>query len=319
MFGVDRTRENVLVGHAGVRSEILGTLALCMTALLACGQAGNRGDAPEARTPVPASRVTLSAEDRELWVRGPPTRAAVPVLVYRNVPRDDFARQMVLLDHAGYETISLKKFVRFVTREDVNLPPRPLLLTFDGGRRASWAGTDAILRELSFDAVLFVDVGRVEEEDPDYLTWEELSRLETSGRWDVQLQSGTGHRKIRYGPSPDDVGAFYAYRGSEEVLGGWRERVFSDITYGEEQLATHVRGYEPLAFAPPYGNYGQAGTNDRHIPRELLSRLLLSFQVVFTQDRSGFATPGSANPFGRIEITRDVTEAELHALLMRAA
>ncbi len=83
------------------------------------------------------------------------------------------------------------------------------------------------------------------------MSWEELNRLQGSGRWDVQLQSGTGHRQIQYGPSPDDVGPFYAYRGSEEVLGGWRERVFSDITYGEEQLAGHVRGYRPLASRLP--------------------------------------------------------------------
>ena len=226
---------------------------------------------------------------------------------------------MTLLDHAGYQTITLEKLVRFVKGDEVSLPPRPLLLTFDRGHRDTWTGTDAILRELSYNAVLFVDVGRVEHADPDYLTWEDLSRLESSSRWDVQLQSGTGRRQIQYGSSPDDVGPFYAYRGSEEVLGGWRERVFSDITYGEEQLAAHVRGYRPLAFAPPYGNYGQAGTNDRRIPRELLARLLISFQLVFTQDRSGFASPGSANPLGRIEITRDVTEAELHTLLMPAA
>ena len=252
-------------------------------------------------------------------MRGPPRRAAVPTLVYRGLTPEDFARQMVLLDHAGYETITLETFVRFVKREDVSLPPRPLLLTFDGGRLDSWTGTDGILRELGFTAVLFVDVGRVEEADPEYLTWEELSRLEGGRRWDVQLQSGTGHRQIQYGPSPDDVGPFYAYRGSEEVLGGWRERVFSDITYGEEQLAAHVRGYEPLAFAPPYGNYGQAGTNDQRIQRELLLRLLMSFQAVFTQDRSGFAAPGSGNPLGRIEVARDVTEAELHTLLVPPA
>jgi peptidoglycan/xylan/chitin deacetylase (PgdA/CDA1 family) len=304
----------------GVKSGVLGTLAMCIAGLMACGQAGDRAtDAQSARTPVPASRVALSADDRERWMRGPPNRSAVPALVYRGVDTEDFARQMVLLDHAGYETITLESFVRFVKREDVSLPPRPLLLTFDGGRRDSWTKTNAILRELGFDAVLFIDVGRVEQGDPDYLTWEELSRLQTSKHWNVQLQSGTGHRQIQYGPSPDDFGPFYAYRGSEEVLGGWRERVFSDITYGEEQLAGHVRGYRPLAFAPPYGNYGQAGTNDRHIPRQLLERLLLSFQVVFTQDRSGFASPGSANPLGRIAITRDVTEAELHTLLTPAA
>ena len=134
----------------------------------------------------------------------------------------------------------------------------------------------------------------------------------------MQLQSGTGHHRIRYGPAPYDVGPFYAYRGFEERLDGWRERVFSDITqWGEEQLASRVRGYRPLAFAPPYGNYGQAGTNDPRIPPELLTRLFDSFEVVFTQDRPGFASPGAgrADPLGRIEITREVTEAELHALL----
>jgi hypothetical protein len=94
--------------------------------------------------------------------------------------------------------------------------------------------------------------------------------------------------------------------------------VFSDITWGEEQLAFRVRGYRPLAFAPPYGNYGQAATNDQRIPGELLGRLLQSFEVVFTQDRSRFASPGAANPLGRMQITRDVTEGELHALLAPA-
>ena len=193
-----------------------------------------------------------------------------------------------------------------------------MLLTFDGGRLKSYTETDAVLRERGFGAVLFVDVGHVEEGDPAYLTWEELSRVQRGGRWDVQLQSGTGNRRIRYGPAPDDRGPFYAYRGTEEVLGGWRERVFSDVTYGEDQLAGHVQGYRPLAFTPPYGNYGQAGTNDRRIPRLLLARLLLSFEVVFTQDRSALATPGSANPHGRFVVTPATEEAELRALLASA-
>jgi peptidoglycan/xylan/chitin deacetylase (PgdA/CDA1 family) len=276
----------------------------------------------------------MTAEDRAMWAPRPPDRSVVPVLLYHGVAQvsgfsnradaalgidpEEFARQMILLDRAGYETITLGEFVRFIGREQVSLPPRPVLLTFDGGRLDSWTGSDGILRELDFSAAVFVDVGRVEAEDPEYLTWDELNRLQRSGRWEVQLQSGTGHRQIQYGPAPDDVGPFYAYRGSGEVLGGWRERVFSDITYGEEQLAFRVRGYRPLAFAPPYGNYGQAGTNDRRIPRELLARLLMSFRVVFTQDRSGFASPGAANPLGRIEITRAVSERELHALLASA-
>jgi Polysaccharide deacetylase len=317
------------------RRNCLVAVACCCATLGGCAQSsGESTDESAGRIPAPAPRVVLTADDREAWAPAPPDRAVLPVLLYHGVAPvsgfskradadlgidpEDFARQMVLLDHAGYDTITLDDFIRFIRREQVSLPPRPLLLTFDGARLDSWTGSDGILRELRFNAVLFVDVGRVEEEDPEYLTWRELNTLQRSGRWEVQLQSGTGNHRIRYGPAPDDVGPFYAYRGSEERIDGWRERVFSDITWGEEQLAFRVRRDRPLAFAPPYGNYGQAGTNDRRIPRELLARLLQSFEVVFTQDRSGFASPGAANPLGRIEITRDVTEGELHMLLMSA-
>jgi hypothetical protein len=320
---------------ANARRGCLVAAACCCAALGACGPASDESaDESASRIPAPAPRVVLTADDRDVWAPAPPDPGVVPVLLYHGVAPvsgfskradadlgidpADFARQMALLDHAGYDTITLDEFIGFIKREQVSLPPRPLLLTFDGARLDSWTGSDGILRELGFNAVLFVDVGRVEGEDPEYLTWRELNILQRSGRWDVQLQSGTGHHQIQYGPAPDDVGPFYAYRGSEEILGGWRERVFSDITWGEEQLAFRVRGYRPLAFAPPYGNYGQAGTNDQRIPRELLARLMQSFEVVFTQDRSGFASPRAANPLGRMEITRAVTERELRALLLSA-
>jgi glycosyltransferase involved in cell wall biosynthesis len=316
---------------ATARHRCLVAIVCFCVVFAACGGSTDSTAEPAARTPAPAPRVTLTAEERDMWAPTPSDRSSVPVLLYHGVAPiggfskradadlgidpEDFARQMTLLNHAGYETITLDEFVRFVNREHVSLPPRPLLLTFDGARLDSWTGSDGILGDLELNAVLFVDVGRVEAKDPAYLTWKELNTLQGSGRWDVQLQSGTGNLQIRYGSAPGDVGPFYAYRGSEEVLGGWRERVFSDITYGEEQLSFHVRGYRPLAFAPPYGNYGQAGTNDRRIPRELLARLLQSFEVVFTQDRSGFASRGASDPLGRIEITRDITGGELHALL----
>jgi hypothetical protein len=290
--------------------------ASCCAALAACGGSNDESaDEPAARAPVPAPRVALSGDDRATWAPGPP-RSVVPVLLYRDLEPGEFARHMVLLDHAGYETITLDELVRFNRGDEVALPPRPMLLTFDGGRLDSWTGTDGILRRLGFNAVVFVDAGRVAKQDADYLTWRELNTLQRSGRWDVQLQSGSGNHRIRYGSAPGEVGPFYAYRGTEEVLGGWRERVFSDVFEGEQLLAHHVRGYRPLAFAPPYGNYGQAGTNDRRIPRELLARLLDSFEVVFTQDRSPFASAGAREAvLGRVEITRGLPEEDLRALL----
>ena len=305
-----------MLGSGGSVFRVVWVVAAACLGLMlvACGST-DVPDPAAARSARPAPRVVLSAAAQELWSARPADRSVVPVLLYHGVAPEDFARQMTLVDHAGYSTITLDELVRFVKRKPVNLPPHPLVLTFDGGRLDSWADSDGILRELGMNATLLVDVGRVEAEDPEYLTWEELNFLADSGRWDVQLHSGTGNRQIQYGPSPDDTGPFYAYRGAEEVLGGWRERVFSDISYGEQQLSFHVNGYRPLAFAPPHGNYGQAGSNDPRIARELLTRLLDSFELVFTQDRSGLATPGAANPLGRIEITQAITDAQLHALL----
>ena len=40
-----------------------------------------------------------------------------------------------------------------------------------------------------------------------------------------------------------------------------------------------------------------------------------SFDLVFAQDRPGFATPGAPNPLGRIEITPAVPDEQLRARL----
>src|SRR5688572_905690 len=98
---------------------LAGVVCACV-ASAACGQGESAREAA-GPAPVPAPRVTLSAADRKLWAPRPPSRAAVPALVYRDMAPADFARQMVLLDHAGYEAITLDEFVRFVKRRAVSL------------------------------------------------------------------------------------------------------------------------------------------------------------------------------------------------------
>jgi peptidoglycan/xylan/chitin deacetylase (PgdA/CDA1 family) len=229
---------------------------------------------------------------------------------------EDFAKQMTMIANAGYETVDLGTFVRFVEGEPVDLPPRPLLLTFDDARADSWTGGDGILRELGFNAVMFVDVGRVEDGDPEYLTWDELDTVQQSGRWELQLHSGEGHQQIRYGPGEDDYGPFYAYEEEGEEFDEWQERARSDIEWGQKTLADHVPGYEPLGFAVPYGNYGQEGTNDERIPADLLGWLTERFVTVYTQDVNALARPGSDQPLGRIQVTRGTSGGDLHARLL---
>jgi poly-beta-1,6-N-acetyl-D-glucosamine N-deacetylase len=276
--------------------------------------------------------VTLTPEEKQVWAKLPPDRSAIPVLLYHGIgpesdfsnaadasygiDADDFAKQMTEIHHAGYQTIDLRTFIDFVGKKHVDLPPRPLLLTFDDARADSWTGGDAILKKLKFTAVMFVDVGRVEAGDREYLTWKELESAQDSGRWQLQLHSGKGHVQIQHGPGDDDFGPFYAYKKQGEDFDGWQKRVRSDIEWGQRTLADHISAYKPLAFALPYGSYGQDGTNDARIPDDLLGWLTQRYDAVFTQDENARARPGATQPLGRIQVTRAVTGGELHQLLL---
>jgi hypothetical protein len=77
-----------------------------------------------------------------------------------------------------------------------------------------------------------------------------------------------------------------------------------------------VPGYRPLAFALPYGNYGQDGSNDRRIAPDLLAWLSRRYAAIFTQDVNARARPGSGEPLGRLQATRATTGGDLHAALL---
>ena len=311
------------------------TCGLCL-GLAACGNSTDPPPAPTepavARTPLPAPDVGLTSEEKRVWKKLPPDRSAIPVLLFHGIGpesnfsneadasygigTEDFAKQMTMIQHAGYETIDLQTFNDFVHNKQVHLPPRPLLLTFDDARADSWTGADDILGKLGFNAVMFVDVGRVDGGDPEYLTWHELTTIEDSGHWQLQLHAGKGHTQIHYGPGPDDYGPFYAYKQQEEDFDGWRDRVRTDIAWGQTTLTDHISAYEPLAFAPPYGSYGQDGTNDPQIPDDLLAWLTQRYHTVLTQDVNARAHAGAGQPLGRIQVTRATTGGDLHEMLL---
>jgi peptidoglycan/xylan/chitin deacetylase (PgdA/CDA1 family) len=300
--------------------------------LLGCGESDNGAAEPSRRAPVAAPAVELTDEDKKVWAKLPPDRKEIPVLLYHGIGAEsefsdsadaeygidveDFAKQMTLMAHAGYRTVDLPTFLDFVEGEPVDLPARPFLLTFDDARANSWTGGDGILSKLGYRAVVFVDVGRVKEGDPEYLTWDELRMASDSGRWQVELHSGEGHRQIKYGPAPDDYGPFYAYKRQGEDFEDWRRRTRSDIDLGQRTLDGNVPAYRPLAFAPPYGTYGQDGTNDSRIPDDLLGWLGRRYDAIFTQDVNARARPGSGPTLGRIQITRADTGGELYERLL---
>jgi peptidoglycan/xylan/chitin deacetylase (PgdA/CDA1 family) len=278
--------------------------------------------------PSPTSAFTLTAEDRAVWRTPADNGNRIPVLLYHGVAERsafaseadafyavrpaEFAKQMALLHHAGYEAITLEQFRRFHAGLPVDLPAHPILITFDDGR-ADAREADRVLAQLGWSAVMFVDVGAVSGGSAEYASWHELAAMQRSGRWSIQLHAGRGHHSIRYGAGAGEVGPFYAYRDAlhGETRGGWRRRVLADLDWGERELRRHVPGYEPLAFAPPYGAYGQLDTNDPAIPRILGRELRERFGLVFVQQDPQPAEPGERD-VTRLQLDRTITGGDLH-------
>jgi hypothetical protein len=99
--------------------------------------------------PVPAIHPTVAELAR--WQTLPAFRGAVPVLVYHgindqadhySVSQAAFTEQMEMLKRAGFQTISIGQYVRFLQGDVRGLPPRPVLITFDDGRLDSYRGAD---------------------------------------------------------------------------------------------------------------------------------------------------------------------------------
>jgi Polysaccharide deacetylase len=253
----------------------------------------------------------------------PDYRGAVPVLLYHGIeaapqPGDkysvtpaEFARQVAMLAHDGFHTISIAQYEQFAAGNVAQLPTRPILITFDDGRLDSSVGADPVLAHYGMRATMFVITARAGGPTPGYLSWPQLRAMATSGRWDLQEHAHTGHKLIPTGPGRR-TGPYYANllysNGAREKFTAFKRRVSTDILAGRELMAAQIPGFEPLSFAVPYSDYGQEHTNYAPIPAWERGWMLRTFKVFFVQDRRVYNLPG--NPVGQRYGIRSNTTAE---------
>jgi hypothetical protein len=259
-------------------------------------------------------------------------RDVVPVLVYHgidlvprpsepySITRAEFARQMGMLARDGFHAISIAQYARFAGGDVTGLPDRPILITFDDGLLDSYEGADALLARYGMRATMFVITANADAAKPGYLSWPQLRAMAAGGRWDLQEHAHAGHVRIPTGPG-GRTGPYYAnliYRnGARERFSVFKRRVSSDILAGRRRMALQIPGFEPLAFAVPYSDYGQHRTNYAPIPAWESGWLQHMFRVFFVQDHRVYNLPG--NPIGqRYGVRASTTTETLHAWLRQA-
>ena len=144
---------------------------------------------------------TASPIPTATWVKQGPGNVIVPILLYHWIavsPSDGpnytspyyvkperFEEEMKLLHDWGYTTITIDMLLKSIA-EGTELPPRPMLITFDDGHLNNYTTAFPIMQKYGFTGILYV-VGNYIGID-DYLSADQIKEMAAAG-WEVGSHS----------------------------------------------------------------------------------------------------------------------------------
>lgn len=192
------------------------------------------------------------------------TGAAPVVLAYHDIAPESsseyvvtpqaFADQMAMLDAAGYTTLDSEQFTAYA-RGEYTPPARSAVITFDDGTSGLYTYADRILADRGFRAVSFVITGRVGTRAPYYLTWQQIERMDRSGRWSFGSHTAELHTRAPVGRGGQQEGSILTHRefdaGRLEGYDAFTRRVRTDLERSITDMTS--RGLpRPTLFAWPF-------------------------------------------------------------------
>ncbi|GAA3225464.1 polysaccharide deacetylase family protein [Actinocorallia longicatena] len=179
--------------------------------------------------------------------------------------RELFAEHMRAMKTAGFQTVTLDQVQKLVNGESVELPPKALLLTFDGGHITDWTNVDPVLKELGFNAVTFLTTSEiVQAGTPSYfLSFDQLKKLRGTGRWEFGSHTDDSANSVDV---PGDVGVSFTNRmmvdGEPETPEQWDDRITADLARTQDFFKKHLGG-PAVAFSYPNGDPRNSNNLDR--------------------------------------------------------
>jgi hypothetical protein len=292
-------------GTAMTRWVTIGALVACLVAgAFAAGlHLAGGGHARTAQTTAhgPVPEPSTPAVD---WTAFPDYQNAVPVLLYHSVGGKPsylttstqlFAAQMRALSDGGFHPLTMQQYVAYVHGHSQDLPSRPILITFDDGRRDAYNAATPILAQYGFHATEFDIPGWIKAYPDFALPKADLVGMEDSPTWSVQLHFGYGKHTIQVGKH-GAMGSVFGYlrylpgkhgkhgeKGHLESFGHFKRRFKANMRYGMDRFGS-IFHEKAIADAIPTSNYGQDATNDPRIPKYVLPWLDRHFQAVFGGD-----------------------------------
>ena len=280
----------------------------------------------------PAPRVALTAAQLARARAFTVLARGVPVLTYHDVADDGgpravsprlLAAHMAILRAAGFHAIGLRELLAYL-EHGAELPPRPILLTFDDGLHSAWTTADPILEANGFRAVAFLIAGQLGRHRPYYMDAGEVRDLLGSGRWDVGAHTFLGHGDV----AVDDrggTGPFLTNRawlpdaGRLETRDEFAGRVARDLDRGTAALEALGAG-RPRVFAYPFA-VDDAPADDPALAGILRRTVNARYPVSFVDDAGARAAVRSGvglRELPRIAVTSSVTPEGLLDMIQEA-
>jgi peptidoglycan/xylan/chitin deacetylase (PgdA/CDA1 family) len=135
---------------------------------------------------------TASPIPTATWVHQGPETVYVPIILYHRidispinsqyyVPPEKFDEEMKLLHDWGYTTITTELLIKAIN-EGADLPPRPILITFDDGHLNNYTIAFPIMQKYGFTGVVYI-VGNYMGADQ-YMNADQIKEMAAAG-WEV--------------------------------------------------------------------------------------------------------------------------------------
>jgi peptidoglycan/xylan/chitin deacetylase (PgdA/CDA1 family) len=113
------------------------------------------------------------------YISTPPANANAIRLDLSTTPRQ-FESHLAYLRHAGYETISMKQLAYAVSQQ-MTLPEKPIILTFDDGYRDNYEHAFPLLRRYGYTGTFFLVTQPIDQNNVNYLTWDMVIEMHQAG------------------------------------------------------------------------------------------------------------------------------------------
>lgn len=233
-----------------------------------------------------------------------------------------FKDQLDTLRANGYVPIKLED-VRKLIMENEPLPRKAVLLTFDHGRRTSYFGVKSHIRRAGWNGVMFLWTRPIEDHDNASLLWPYVRSMVRSQSWEIGAESYDGYSPVKANASGRTGHFMTTPRWLDREMRFETPDEFMARIQGdhEKSLALIEKrvGIKPIAYAYPYGDFGQYQSRGTFMRRVNLAQMSQHYDLGFVAGNLAINTRHSdPRRLNRLRVRPEWSGADLLAYLERS-